>query len=160
MPWRRVCGHLEVPCTWWPSLDTRLSTALAPTPPPLEEWVGASPVETQPWAHHMVETLGQPLQAAGLAVSSDVKEGDPEMCPSRGRCPMGGRLPRRRGAGTEPHATLPPGKRVSGSGRTRPLLGGSHPPAVQALRGRGGIVVAGTDKRTSAMQPLCEGMYT
>jgi nucleotide-binding universal stress UspA family protein len=59
-------------------LDARLSTALAPTPPLLEEWVGASPVETQEWVHHMVETLGQPLQAAGLVVSSDVKEGDPK----------------------------------------------------------------------------------
>jgi nucleotide-binding universal stress UspA family protein len=58
--------------------DARLSTALAPTPPLFEEWVGASPVETQTWVHHMVETLGQPLQAAGLAVSSDVKEGDPK----------------------------------------------------------------------------------
>jgi nucleotide-binding universal stress UspA family protein len=58
--------------------DARLSTALAPTPPLLEEWVGANPVETQTWVHHMVETLGQPLQAAGLAVSSDVKEGDPK----------------------------------------------------------------------------------
>src|SRR5262249_10179745 len=56
----------------------RLLTALAPTPPLLEEWAGASPVETQTWVHHMVETLGQPLQAAGLAVSSDVKEGDPK----------------------------------------------------------------------------------
>jgi nucleotide-binding universal stress UspA family protein len=59
-------------------LDTRLSTALAPTSSPLEEWSGASPGETQTWVHHMVETLGQPLQAAGLAVSSDVKEGDPK----------------------------------------------------------------------------------
>jgi len=59
-------------------LDARLSTALAPTPPLLEEWVGASPVEMREWVHHMVETLGQPLQAAGLAVSSDVKEGDPK----------------------------------------------------------------------------------
>jgi len=59
-------------------LDARLSTALAPTPPLLEEWVGASPVDMQEWVHHMVETLGQPLQAAGLAVSSDVKEGDPK----------------------------------------------------------------------------------
>ena len=59
-------------------LDARLSTALAPTPPLLEEWVGAGPVETQEWVHSMVETLRQPLQAAGLAVSSDVKEGDPK----------------------------------------------------------------------------------
>jgi nucleotide-binding universal stress UspA family protein len=59
-------------------LDARLSTALAPTPPLLEEWVDANSVETQEWVHHMVETLGQPLQAAGLAVSSDVKEGDPK----------------------------------------------------------------------------------
>jgi nucleotide-binding universal stress UspA family protein len=59
-------------------LDPRLATALAPTPPLLEEWVDASSVETQEWVHHMVETLGQPLQAAGLAVSSDVKEGDPK----------------------------------------------------------------------------------
>ena len=59
-------------------LDARLSTAPAPTSPLLEEWVGASPVGTQEWVHHMVETWGQPLQAAGLAVSSDVKEGDPK----------------------------------------------------------------------------------
>jgi len=58
--------------------DARLSTGLASTPPLLEEWSGASAVETQTWVHHMVETLGQPLQAAGLAVSSDVKEGDPK----------------------------------------------------------------------------------
>ena len=59
-------------------LDARLSTVLASTPPLLEEWGGASAVETQTWVQHMVETLGQPLQAAGLAVSSDVKEGDPK----------------------------------------------------------------------------------
>jgi len=59
-------------------LDARLSTAPAPTSPLLEEWVGASPVETQEWVHHMVETWGQPLQAAGLVVSADVKEGDPK----------------------------------------------------------------------------------
>jgi nucleotide-binding universal stress UspA family protein len=59
-------------------LDTRLATALAPTPSQLEEWSGASPVETQAWVHHMVETLEQPLQAAGLAVSSEVKDGDPK----------------------------------------------------------------------------------
>jgi nucleotide-binding universal stress UspA family protein len=59
-------------------LDARLATALAPTPPLLEEWSGASAGETQTWVHHMVETLAQPLQAAGLAVSSEVKEGDPK----------------------------------------------------------------------------------
>ena len=59
-------------------LDARLSTALAPTPPLLEEWGGESAGETQEWVNHMVETLGQPLQAAGLAVSSGVMEGDPK----------------------------------------------------------------------------------
>src|SRR4029077_16880479 len=48
------------------------------TPPLLEEWSGASAGETQTWVHHMVETFGQPLQAAGLAGSSEVKEGDPK----------------------------------------------------------------------------------
>jgi nucleotide-binding universal stress UspA family protein len=59
-------------------LDACLSTALVPMPPLLDEWGGASAVEPQTWVHHMVETLGQTLQAAGLAVSSDVKEGDPK----------------------------------------------------------------------------------
>jgi nucleotide-binding universal stress UspA family protein len=58
-------------------LDARLATATPPTPM-LEEWGGASAVETQTWVHSMVETLGQPLQAAGLVVSSDIKEGDPK----------------------------------------------------------------------------------
>jgi nucleotide-binding universal stress UspA family protein len=58
-------------------LDARLATAPPPTPP-LEEWSGASASETQTWVHSMVEALGQPLQAAGLAVSSDIKEGDPK----------------------------------------------------------------------------------
>jgi nucleotide-binding universal stress UspA family protein len=59
-------------------LDARLATAPPPTPPLLEERRGASAVETQTWVHSMVETLGQPLQAAGLAVSSAIKEGDPK----------------------------------------------------------------------------------
>jgi nucleotide-binding universal stress UspA family protein len=58
-------------------LDARLATAPPPTPL-REEWSGASAVETQTWVHSMVDTLGQPLQAAGLAVSSDIKEGDPK----------------------------------------------------------------------------------
>jgi nucleotide-binding universal stress UspA family protein len=59
-------------------LDARLATAPPPTPPLLEEQRGASAVETQTWVHSMVETWGQPLQAAGLAVSADIKEGDPK----------------------------------------------------------------------------------
>jgi len=141
-------------------LDARLSTALAPTPPLLEEWVGASPVEMREWVHHMVETLGQPLQAAGLAVSSDVKEGDPKRV-----------LPEI--ADQWEADCLVVGAR--GLSRMQRFLLGSvsvavaaraHcsveviPPTVQTLRGPGGIIVAGTDKRTSAMQPLCEGIYT
>lgn len=59
-------------------LDTSLTTALAPVPAPCEAGGGASAGETQAWVDTMVETLGQPLQAAGLAVSSVVKEGDPK----------------------------------------------------------------------------------
>lgn len=59
-------------------LDARLSTALAPAAPLLEEWVGSSDVEAQAWVYKMVDALQEPLQAAGLTVSAVVQEGDPK----------------------------------------------------------------------------------
>jgi nucleotide-binding universal stress UspA family protein len=59
-------------------LDARLSTASVPASPGLEEWVGANDAEAQGWVAKMVETLQQPLQAAGLTVSSIIQEGDPK----------------------------------------------------------------------------------
>jgi len=108
----------------------------------------------------MVETLGQPLQAAGLAVSSDIKEGDPKrVLPDIAAqwdadCLVVGV----RGLSRVQRFLL--GSVSAAVAARTHCFGGSHPPAAQALREREGIVVVGTDKRTSAMQPLYEGMYT
>lgn len=59
-------------------LDARLSTALAPSPPLLEEWMGAHDGEAQTWVYTMLDTFKAPLQAAGLTVTTVVQEGDPK----------------------------------------------------------------------------------
>lgn len=60
------------------SLDGRLTTALAPSSPPIGPWLGSSDVEAHTWVQRMLETHQHTLGAAGLTVSSLIKEGDPK----------------------------------------------------------------------------------
>ncbi|MGE3537602.1 MAG: universal stress protein [Candidatus Tectimicrobiota bacterium] len=59
-------------------LDTRMRTALAPAQPQVGPWLGSSDTAPHDWVQRMLVTFQQPLEAAGLTVSTLIKEGDPK----------------------------------------------------------------------------------
>jgi nucleotide-binding universal stress UspA family protein len=71
----------------WPSttevrllaaLESRMSTGLSPAPPAMAAWVRKDDTDDLAWVPRMVEVLGEQLRAAGVTVSSVLKEGDPK----------------------------------------------------------------------------------